>query len=73
MIRRVPGGWETGQIWTPDPTSQTGRLASLGEAMRDFVMAPQEKRTDLREKIFKEAISLQSDLEKHPKPGQRMP
>jgi hypothetical protein len=70
---RAPGGWETGQVWTPDPTSLTGRLASLGEAMREFAMAPQEKRADLREKILKEAIGLRSDLDKHPKPGERMP
>ncbi len=70
---RVVGGWETGQIWTPDPTSLTGRLASLGEAMREFVTVPQEKRADLREKIFKEAISLQSDLDRRPKRGERMP
>ena len=40
----VPGGWETGRIWTPDPTSMTGRLATIREAMRGFAMALQEKR-----------------------------
>jgi hypothetical protein len=71
--QRVPGGWESEQVWTPDRTSLTGRLASLGEAMREFVTVPQEKRADLREKILKEAISLRSDLDKHPKRGERMP
>jgi hypothetical protein len=70
---RAPGGWETGQIWTPDPASTTGRLASIGEAMRDFAMVPQENRARLRERIRKETIGLQSDLDQRPKPGQGSP
>ncbi len=69
----VPGGWETGQIWSPGPTSMTGRLASIGEAMRDFAIAPQEKRADLRDRILKQAIRLQSDLDKRLDPGHKTP
>jgi hypothetical protein len=69
----APGGWEAGQIWTPDPTSTTGRLASIGVAMRDFAMAPPEKRTGLRGRILKQAVALKSDLDKRPKPAEKMP
>jgi hypothetical protein len=68
------GGWETGQIWTPDPNSRTGRLARIGEAMRDFAMASPERRDGVRERVFKEAIGLRSDLDRHPEPsGPRHP
>jgi hypothetical protein len=69
----APGGWEAGQIWTPDPNSTNGRLASISEVMRDFAMAPQEKRAGLRERILKQAIALKSEFDRRPKPAEKMP
>jgi hypothetical protein len=69
----APGGWEAGQIWTPDPTSTTGRLASIGMAMREYAMAAQEHRAGVRDRILKQAIALKSELDKHPKPAGKMP
>jgi hypothetical protein len=69
----APGGWEAGQVWTPDPTSTTGRLASIGEAMREYAMAAREQRAGVRDRILKQAIALKSELDQHPKPAGKMP
>jgi hypothetical protein len=61
----VPPGWEAGNIWTPKPMTSPGRLASLGEEMRAYALAKGEERGKLRERIFKEAVSLEADLAKH--------
>jgi hypothetical protein len=60
----APAGWETGQIWTPDPASPPGRLARLADRLRAYAIAPQEERPKIRDGILKEATALQSDLDR---------
>lgn len=63
---RVPTGFETGQVFSPEPNSTTRRLASLGDAMRDYALASQANRANLRERILKLASSLKSELDQKP-------
>lgn len=44
---KAPPGWEAGCIWTPEPSSLTGRLSELSQSLRRYVNAPVEKRKDL--------------------------
>jgi len=34
-----PGGWEEGQIWSPDDASPCGRLVAIGECLKSYAMA----------------------------------
>jgi hypothetical protein len=69
----APAGRETGQIWSPDPASPSGRLALLGKTMRAYAITQGEKRADLRKRILKEVVGLESDLDRRRKPGERLP
>ena len=70
---RAPSGWETGQTWTPDPTSPPGRLAALADRLRAYAIAPPGERPKLRDRLLKEAASLQSDLDQRHRLGERAP
>jgi putative addiction module component (TIGR02574 family) len=66
-------GWETGQVWSPKPGSPPGRLASISELMRDYALASKEERAKLRGGILKEAVGLNSDLDKSRRPNESAP
>ncbi len=55
---KVPPGWQSGSIWTPDPSSATGQLAGLGAALKDYALAPPDDRGRLQEQIRGRAIRL---------------
>jgi hypothetical protein len=49
--RKVSSGWQSGCIWTPEPSSMTGQLAGLGEALKEYAVASSEERLKRREDI----------------------
>ena len=69
----APAGRETGQIWTPDPASPPGRLASLSQAMRAYTLTQEAKRANQRERMLKEVVDLQSELDRRRRPRELEP
>lgn len=66
---RAPAGSESGQTWSPQPASLTGRLVALGEGMRDLALAREADRGRLAEAIYMRATALQRDLERESRPN----
>ena len=69
----APAGWETGQVWTPDPGSPPGRLAALADRLRTYAIAQPEERPTIRDGILKEATALQSALDRRRTRATRTP
>lgn len=55
-------GVASGKIWTPEATTRTGMLSSLGELIAAYVDAPSEKKKEILKEINRTAQTLRKKL-----------
>jgi hypothetical protein len=65
----VPGGFEEGQIWSPDDGSLTLELIAIGEKLKEYANAPPEERDKLRAEVRALADQLKAKLDRPRPPG----
>jgi hypothetical protein len=61
---RLAGGFEQGQIWSPDEGSPADELTAIGEQLKEFSLAPTEGRDKLRTEILAKSDRLRAKLER---------
>jgi hypothetical protein len=57
------GGFEHGQIWTPDAGSMTRELVAIGESLKNYALARPEEKDNLRAEILAKSNRLRIKLE----------
>ncbi len=57
------GGFEHGQIWTPDDDSMTRELVAIGESLKKYALAKPEEKEKLRSEILAKSDRLRAKLD----------
>ena len=58
------GGFEHGQIWTPDDGSMTSELVAIGELLKNYALGRPEERDKLRPEILAKSNLLKARLDR---------
>jgi hypothetical protein len=58
------GGFEQGQVWSPDDETLAGELVAIGELMRQYPVARPEARDKLRSEILAKSNGLRAKLDR---------
>jgi hypothetical protein len=59
----VGGGFEHGQIWSPDDDSMTRELVAIGESLKKYALAKPEEKEKLRSEILAKSNRLKAKLD----------
>jgi hypothetical protein len=63
---KVPPGMMAGWVWSPEPKSLAGRLAELGESLRDYALSSPDSRKGFENEVHRRALRLLSLLDDAP-------
>ncbi len=59
----LEGGFEHGQIWSPDDDSSTGELVAIGECLKKYALAKPEEKEKLRSEILAKSSRLKGKFD----------